>query len=210
MVVADCRWSFQTDFLAPSMFLTLPHPGHGYKWCPDSCLAPALSYFPLPQSPKCLAYIFYLPGMGSMGMQWAQELISDWCNRVLNLTSWAGHALNINKARAFWWTCGVHWEHLRGDQPAVQARCDLCKNPLKYSADLLCAAPTLLKKFPSVLNCLQQQKFMKKWKVKNSLWLFRKGSIGKFGGVGQAFRWHPFLTSFWPYLLKEIEFEQRK
>lgn len=45
MVVADCRWSFQTDFLAPSMLLTLPHPGHGYKLC--SCFMSWPSFCPV-------------------------------------------------------------------------------------------------------------------------------------------------------------------
>lgn len=112
MVVADCCWSFQTDFYLPQCFWPCPILDTAINYVPSSHLAPAFVLFslPLPQSLRCLAYVFHLPGMGSTATQWAQKLINDWCNRILNLTSWCSHALNINKGHAFGWTCGVLFE----------------------------------------------------------------------------------------------------
>lgn len=211
MVIAGCCCLFQADFLAPSMFLTPPHLGHGYKWCSFfmSCSSFCSIFSPSPSVSKLLGICLSSAWSGLHGYAMGTEA-SDWCSRVLNLTSWCSHALNVNKAHDFGWTCGVLWEHFIGDQPATQARCDLCKKPLKYSEDLLCGTHTLLWKLPSVLKYLQQHTCMKTWKVKNSLWIFREWTPGKFGGVGQAFRWHPFLTHLWPYLPKEIKFKQRE
>lgn len=90
-------------------------------------LVPALpqllfSLFSLPHSPKCLTHVFHLPRVGSMGMQWAQKVISDWCLRVLIWTSWCSHTLNVNKAHALGWACGVLSELFSGDQTVAQAQ----------------------------------------------------------------------------------------
>lgn len=89
---------FRQTFYFPQCFWPCPILDMAINDVPSSCLVTAFALFslPLPQTPKWLAYVFHLSG--SMGMQWAQKLISSWW--VLNLTSWCSHAFNVNKACA--------------------------------------------------------------------------------------------------------------
>ena len=205
MVVSSC-WSFQTAFFPPSRILTPPSGGPGYKLCSFFLPGPNLCslYFPrLLHSPECLAYVFHLPRVGSMGMQWAQKLISDWCLRVLIWTSWCSHASNVNKAHAFGWAYGVLCELFNGDQPAAQAQAW----PLKTASEILedlGATRKPLWKIPSLPelatdstgNIGELLATARVWKLWNSLWTFQEGTVGKFGGGGQVFRWLTG-THFW-------------
>lgn len=168
----------------------------------------SLFSLPLPYSPKCLTYVFHLPRVGSMGMQWAQKLISDWCLRVLIWTSWCSHALNVNKAHAFGWACGVLWALFSGDQPAAQAQVW----PLQTTSEILRRltarySQTVLKISLTDRTCNKSHwehrwatcNCTHAWKLWNLLWIFREGAVGKFGGDGQAFRW-PTGIHFWPPL----------
>lgn len=93
--------------------------------------------------------VFHLPRVGSTGMQWPQKLISDWCLRVLIWTSWCSHVMNVNKAHAF---VGSFESSSVETNLLPRPRCDLYKQPLKYSEDLLRATHKLFWKFPSVLG----------------------------------------------------------
>lgn len=162
---------------------------------------------PLPHSPKCFVSAFHLPRVGSMGMQWAQKLISDWSLRVLIWTLWCCHAWSLNKAHAFGWASVGSFESSSVETNLLlRPRCDLCKQPLKSSEDFM---PTC-KVFWKNPQCSNLQQILSRTSV-SDLQLHTCVKIVEFvmtlqgDNSGQIWRmWASLQMANWPLLLTPL------